>query len=102
MAKPKFQIDFHPEAIREIREAIEWYRQRDERVASELRELVAAAEALIQRSPEAWAAYLHGTRGFRFQKFPFVLAYVIRGETIFIIALAHTRLRPGYWRQRLD
>jgi len=39
------------------------------------------------------------TRGLRFQKFPFVLVYAIRGETIFILALARTRRKPGYGRR---
>jgi hypothetical protein len=30
MAKSIYQIEFHPETIREIRESIEWYRQRNE------------------------------------------------------------------------
>jgi plasmid stabilization system protein ParE len=102
MAKPKCLIEFHPAAIREIRDAIQWYRDRDERAGAELRTLIAAAEELVQRSPESWAAYFHGTRGFRFQQYPFVLAYVIRGETVFVVALAHTSLKPGYWRERLD
>ncbi len=39
MANPKFQIEFHPQAIREIRETLEWYRERDEKIASEFRAL---------------------------------------------------------------
>ena len=62
----------------------------------------AVAEELVQRSPESWAAYLPETRGFRFQKFPFVLAYIIRGQQVFIVALAHTKRKPGYWRERLE
>lgn len=101
MAKSNYRIEFHPEAIREIRESIEWYRERNEATATEFRALVQAAEELVQRSPEAWAVYALDTRGFRFQKFPFVLVYAIRGETIFLVALAHTRRKPGYWRDRL-
>ena len=102
MAKPKFQIEFHPSAIREIRDAIQWYRDRDEQVGEEFRSLITAAEELVQRSPESWASYFHETRGFRFQKFPFVMAYVIRDDTIFIVALAHTKMKPGYWHERLE
>ena len=102
MAKPKYRIEFHPSAIREIRDAIQWYRDRDEQVSEEFRSLIAAAEELVQRSPESWASYVHNTRGFRFQKFPFVMAYVTRDDTIFIVALAHTRMKPGYWRDRLE
>ena len=63
--------------------------------------LVKSAEELVERSPESWAPYLLETRGFRFQKFPFVLVYVIRGTMVFIVALAHTKRKPGYWRERL-
>ena len=48
MAKSTYEIEYHPEAIREIREAIEWYRQRDEGVASEFRTLIKSAEELVQ------------------------------------------------------
>ncbi|MGB7344077.1 MAG: type II toxin-antitoxin system RelE/ParE family toxin [Pirellulaceae bacterium] len=102
MAKLNYEIEFHPEAIREIREAVQWYRERNDEVATEFRNLVESAEELVQRSPESWASYLLETRGFRFQKFPFVLAYVIRGQQVFIVALAHTKRKPGYWRDRLE
>ncbi len=102
MARSNYEIEFHPEAIREVRETIEWYRQRSNEVATDFRTLVKSAEELVQRSPESWAVYLLETRGFRFQKFPFVLVYVIRGQQIFIVALAHTKRKPGYWRERLE
>ncbi len=102
MAKSNYQIEFHPEAIREIRETIEWYRVRNADVADEFRTLVKSAEALIERSPESWATYMLETRGFRFQKFPFVFVYIIRNEKVFVIALAHTKRTPGYWRDRLE
>ena len=97
-----YQIEFHPQAIHEIREAIEWYRQRNEDTGQELRALTKAAEELIRRSPHSCAAYLHDTRGYRFQKFPFILVFVIPDDRISFVAMAHTRRKPGYWRQRLD
>ncbi len=63
MAKRKFRIEYHPEAIREIRDSIRWYRDRNEGVADELRSLVESAESLIERSPETCAPYLNDTRG---------------------------------------
>ena len=101
MAKRTYRIEYHPEAIREIRESIHWYRDRNEAVADELRSAVESAESLIQRSPKSCAPYVHDTRGYRFQKFPFVLAYVVRDDQIFFVALAHTSRRPGYWRDRV-
>jgi hypothetical protein len=47
MAKRNYQNEFHPEAIREIRESIQWYRDRNELAADELRSLVQSAESLM-------------------------------------------------------
>ncbi len=33
--------------------------------------------------------------------FPYNIVYVIRGDVVFIIAIAHHRRQPGYWRTRL-
>ncbi len=32
--------------------------------------------------------------------FPFSLVYVVRGEILFVVAVAHQSRRPGYWRGR--
>jgi toxin ParE1/3/4 len=42
-------------------------------------------------------------RGFRkmiLRRFPFSIVYVERDDAIVIIAIAHQRRRPGYWRGR--
>jgi plasmid stabilization system protein ParE len=33
-------------------------------------------------------------------RFPLSIVYVERGEEIVIVAVAHQRRRPGYWRRR--
>ena len=37
----------------------------------------------------------------RISTIPFSLVYLLRGEDIEIVAVAHGRRRPGYWRSRL-
>ncbi len=60
------------------------------------------AEKLVIRSPNSWPAYHHGTRGFRFRRYPFVMAYVVRDGRVLVVAVAHTRQHPDYWRNRLS
>ncbi len=96
------ELEYHPEASDEVAEAFSWYATANPEVGEQFKLELERAEELVQRSPESWAAYLLETRGFRFQKFPFVLAYVIRGEQVIIVALAHTKRKPGYWRERLE
>jgi plasmid stabilization system protein ParE len=102
MEKRTYAVEFHPQAIVDIRESIEWYRQRNQQAADDLRRIIKAVESWIQRSPESCAPYLHGTLGYRFQRFPFVLAYIHREDRVYVVALAHTRRRPGYGRDRVE
>ncbi|GAB5514397.1 MAG: hypothetical protein Rhob2KO_21220 [Rhodopirellula baltica] len=96
------ELEYHPEAADEVAEAFSWYASANAKVGEQFKLQLERAEELVQRSPESWAAYLLETRGFRFQKFPFVPAYIIRGQQVFDVALAHTKRGPGYWRERLE
>jgi plasmid stabilization system protein ParE len=95
------QLEYHPRASDEVAEAFVWYSEVDPEVAERFKLELDRAERLVQRSPQAWGRYLHDTRGFRFRGFPFVMTYIVRDERIIVVAIAHTRRRPGYWRNRL-
>jgi hypothetical protein len=36
-----------------------------------------------------------------FPRYPFSLICIVRGDGIEVVAVAHGRRRPGYWRSRL-
>jgi toxin ParE1/3/4 len=98
MNDPTFE--FHPEALREAWEAHRWYAERDSRVAASfLAELDHAQEQVVAH-PERWPTHLHGTRRYRFRRFPYVLVYHTTPEHIVVLAVAHAKRRPGYWKLR--
>jgi len=66
-----------------------------------LGEVATAAESAIVRRPEAWPSFEHGTRRYLLRRFPFSVVYRIEPTRIVIVAMAHFRRRPGYWRSRL-
>jgi plasmid stabilization system protein ParE len=99
MASKSFH--FHPEARDEFREAARWYRARDLRASSDFRIAVSSAIREIAESPQRWAKYLHGTRRFVMQRFPFSVVYLDDPELITIIAIAHGKRKPGYWKSRI-
>jgi len=33
--------------------------------------------------------------------FPFYIAYVIEGDLVSVLAVAHGKRKPGYWRKRM-
>jgi toxin ParE1/3/4 len=51
--------------------------------------------------PNSGRRGLLGTRSWKIMGFRYHIIYVIRGDVIFIVAVAHDRRRPGYWRSRL-
>ena len=93
-------IEFHPEAIAEAHEAREWYAERSEAAAARFMDELDVAIDAIQRSPERMAKYLHGTQRYLLKRFPYILVFRITDELIEVIAVAHGRRRPGYWRRR--
>lgn len=68
-------VEIHPEAIAEAQAANQWYRERSASAADAyLSELDSAVEAIAE-NPELWPRYVHGTRRYIFQRFPFHLVY---------------------------
>jgi plasmid stabilization system protein ParE len=99
MASSTFR--FHPEAREEFRDAVRWYRARDRPTSSEFRVAVSSAIREIAQAPQRWAKYLHGTRRLVMQRFPFSVVYLDDPELVTIVAVAHSRRKPGYWKDRL-
>lgn len=99
MASPR--LFFHPAARVEALEAFDWYSQRSQQVADAFEEELRDAGRAIEHAPELWALYLGGTRRYLMKRFPFVVIYRIASGRIEIVAIAHGRRKPGYWKWRL-
>jgi plasmid stabilization system protein ParE len=98
---PPASLEFHPEAIQEARAAHDWYRARNESAASAfLNELESALER-VRQDPERWPRAQDDTRRLLFRRFPFSLVYRVSSVNVLVIAVAHDRRRPGYWRHRV-
>jgi plasmid stabilization system protein ParE len=92
---------FHPLAWQELEEADSWYFSHSYEVSLDfLKDLHAAVED-IALAPHRWPTYLHGTRRLVIQRFPFSVIYLDDSDLITIIAVAHSKRKPGYWKDRL-
>lgn len=94
------QFRFHPEARTDFREAIASYRNRSTSVATEFRVEVSDKIRRIAEAPYRWPKYLHGTRRFVLDRFPFSIIYLDDPDAVIIIAVAHSKRKPGYWKDR--
>lgn len=95
------EIELHPEAVAEARDAREWYAERSSLAADAFMAELDVAIDRIWDSPERWAIYLHGTRRYLMKRFPYLIVYRALDDKLQVIAVAHGKRKPGYWRHRL-
>lgn len=95
------KIEFHVLASDEIVEAAYWYETQLEGLSDTfLGEMQNAVDAIAQ-NPEAWGKVKGNIRRKAFHKFPYEIIYEVYGEKILILAVAHQKMRPNYWADRL-
>lgn len=103
MTKP---IRTEPEADAELLEAARWYERRRRGLGTKFVAAIAAAVELIQRNPEGGnavpgvASTLHARR-LMLRRFPYSVVFLELETEIRILAFAHHRRHPDYWRARL-
>lgn len=92
---------FHPEARLEFREAVKFYESERRGVGLELSKAVRSAIDYVLEHPLSGSPAEAGTRRKVLAHFPYTLIYLFEDAEVTIIAVAHQRRRPGYWRERL-
>lgn len=95
----RYRVD--EQAWRDIVTADDWYRSRSEQASAAFLAEVYRAFEVIARAPERWLQYLHGTRRYLLQHFPFSIVYLDDPDEITFVAVAHHRRKPGYWEKRI-
>ena len=93
-------LEFHPAAAKEADAATDWYAERSLVAARAfVSELIHAVDQVME-DPERWPFFENDARRYVFPQFPFSLVYRIRHDKIQIIAVAHSKRKPGYWKKR--
>jgi toxin ParE1/3/4 len=95
------QVEFHEQALAEAQAAYEWYAARSPTAAEAFMTELDEAIDQIQEFPNAGVVHLSGSRRQVMRRFPFSVIYREREEIIQVVAVAHGRRRPGYWKKRI-
>jgi plasmid stabilization system protein ParE len=95
-------IRVHPEARFEAEAAVEWYGHRSPYAAARFVVALRSALERIQRSPNQFPKLAFTTRRKVLGRFPYLVVFRETTTEIEIVAVAHGRRRPGYWRERLS
>ena len=96
----EYSIELLPGARTDLEGAYNWYFERNPAAATSFLGEIETALATISNNPLMWPSYIEGTRRCVLRRFPFSIVYRAKDSSILIVALAHGRRRPGYWRNR--
>lgn len=86
----------------ELAGAVRWYEERRPGWGGRLLDAVSSTLALIESYPEIGSPRRGRipARQLKVRGFPYVVTYRIRPDDVYIVAVAHTSRRPGYWKGR--
>ena len=100
--KPRSErFGLHSAVWPEIEAAADWYLERSPDAEDAFLAEIENAFAVICDAPLRSPKYLYGTRRFLLHKFPFSVIYLSESGIITIVAVAHNKRKPGYWKKRI-
>lgn len=89
------------EAEQEFAESVNYYEAKEAGLGARFRDEVVEAADRILRDPELRRLRSKKYRRVNLRVFPHYIAYIIREETIWIVAIAHGYRRPEFWIDRI-
>ena len=96
------KVEFHPAASEELLENAAYY---EEQIPGLGERFIFEAERIagvLGDQPEIGQRLGGIYRRILLVRFPFSLIYSIESNGIWIVAVAHHRRLPGYWKERID
>jgi plasmid stabilization system protein ParE len=93
--------DFHPDAKRELKDAVAYYDNISRELGDAFIEEVEQTLDRIQKFPEAWPQLSKNTRRCRTLSFPYGIVYQIKNQRILVVAVMHLQRKPNYWSDRI-
>jgi|ERR1035437_1949012 plasmid stabilization system protein ParE len=89
------------EAEEEFNESATYYESKEAGLGRRFRDEVAAVVDWIVQHPEVPRLRPRGYRRVNLRVFSHYVAYVIRGDIIWVVAIAHEHRRPEFWLKRM-
>jgi plasmid stabilization system protein ParE len=93
-------LDLHEDADRELSDAAQYYDGERPGLGAAFVDEVEAGFARIVEHPSAAPELTSGVRKLVLARFPYSLIYDIDASPVHVLAVAHQRKRPFYWRGR--
>jgi plasmid stabilization system protein ParE len=93
-------VDILPAARHDFDDSFDWYAERSATVAERFSHAVDETLKRIASAPEQFALVDGRHRECLVKRFPFRIVYRDDSDRVLVVAVAHAKRRPGFWRHR--
>jgi plasmid stabilization system protein ParE len=93
-------VDFLPGARLDFDESFDWYAEQSREAAARFVDSVDAALHMVATDPQRFIAVDDRHRECPLRRFPFRIVYRILDNRVLVVAIAHAKRKPGYWKDR--
>jgi toxin ParE1/3/4 len=93
------KYEFHPAALQEYAEAVEFFAQQDKQ--QDFIDTIESAIFQIIGAPERWSSVEGQVRRYLTLKFSYAVLYRVYPDRIVIAAIMSCRRDPNYWQERI-
>jgi plasmid stabilization system protein ParE len=103
-------VRFTPEASRELHDAVDWHDEEREGLGEELLAEIEQRASEIGAAPDTFASAVDASdlptsiptiRQAFLKRFRYRIVFFELPNEVRVVAIAHTRREPGYWKHRL-
>jgi plasmid stabilization system protein ParE len=94
------EVTIHPEAEAEYEHALAWYFERSPQAAGRFEAAFDEAIDAIRSHPMTYPLCDDRHRFVLLKHYPYSLVFRLDGDAVNVIAMAHSKRRPGYWSGR--
>ncbi|MBU2622989.1 MAG: type II toxin-antitoxin system RelE/ParE family toxin [Proteobacteria bacterium] len=95
-------VFFDPDAKAEFLAAVQYYESCQSGLGRRFKLIVQSALQKVAETPFQYRLIHKPFRRYLLPKFPYAIIFSIEPDHIRIIAVAHTKRKPGYWQRRIQ
>lgn len=90
------------EAEVELWDTVAFYEDKSPGLGLDFAAEIERSMQIIVDFPEISVLHADGTRRYLAHRFPYLIIYTSQDDHVWILAIAHCKRRPAYWRSRIQ
>jgi len=95
-----FQLNIRVLAKEDIQQIVEYYEEKAPYALDGFLQILYAEFDVIKKNPGIFSKKYRSTRVRYLKKFPYGIHYILKGNTVDILAILHTSRNPKIWKTR--